>query len=73
MIGPLKVHVDNTGIIDGLLRGERKCIHPKTGDAGLWIKILEELQLLTSKEILVEVEHVEKRRTEKDKKGDDAV
>ena len=68
VIGPIKVHVDNKGIIDGLLRGERKCIDPKAGDADLRIKIWEELHLLTSQETLVEVEHVEAHRTEKDKK-----
>ena len=30
VIGPIKVHVDNKGIIDGLWRGERKCIGPKS-------------------------------------------
>ena len=54
--------------IDGLWRGERKCIDPKAGDADLWTKIWEELHLLTSKEILVEVEHVKAHRTKKDKK-----
>ena len=33
VVGPIKVHVDNKGIIDGLWRGERKCIDPKAGDA----------------------------------------
>ena len=48
-IGPIKVHADNKGIIDGLWRGERKCIDPKAGDADLWIKIWEELHLQVSK------------------------
>ena len=68
VIGPIKVHVDNKGIIDGLWRRERKCIDPKTGDADLWIKIWEELHLLMSKETLVKVKHVRAHRTEKDKK-----
>ena len=68
VIGPIKVHVDNKGIIDGQWRGERKCIDPKAGDADLWIKIWEELHLLVSKEISVEVEHVRAHRTKKDKK-----
>ena len=55
IIGPIKVHVDNKGIIDGLLRGEMKCIGPKAGDADLWIKVRETLHCLSSKEILVEV------------------
>ena len=46
----------------------RKCIDPNAGDADLWIKIWEELHLSASKEILVEVEHVEAHRREKDKK-----
>ena len=59
----VKVHIDNKGVIDWLWRGERKCIDPKA-DADLWIKIWEELQLLVSKEKLVEVEHVKAHRTE---------
>ena len=35
VIGPIKVHVDNKGTVDGLWRGERKCIKPKAGDADL--------------------------------------
>ena len=68
VIGPIKVLVDNKGIIDGLWKGNRTCIHPKAGDADLWIKIWEELHLLTSKEILVEVEGVKAHRTKRDKK-----
>ena len=36
VIGPIKVHVDNKGFVDGLWRGERKCIDPEAGDADLW-------------------------------------
>ena len=43
IFGPVKMHVDNNGIIDGLLRGEMKCIGPKSRDADLWNKIWEEL------------------------------
>ena len=68
VIGPILVHVDSKGIIDGLWRGERKCIDPNAGDADLWIKIWEELHLLLSKEMLVEVEHVKAHRTRNDKK-----
>ena len=28
VIGPIKVHVDNNGIVDGLWTGEGKCIDP---------------------------------------------
>ena len=45
----IKVDVDNKGIIDGLWRGERRCIDPKAGDADLWISSWEELHLLVSK------------------------
>ena len=38
VIGPIKVHVNNKGIIDGFWRGERKCIDPKAGRADFWIK-----------------------------------
>ena len=68
VIGAIKVHVDNKGIIDGLWRGERKCIDPKAGDAELWVKIWEELHVLMSRGILEEVEHVKAHRTKKDKK-----
>ena len=68
VIGTIKVHVDNKGIIDGLLRGERRCIDPKAGDADLWIKIWEELHSLAARDIVVEVEHVEAHRTKNGKK-----
>ena len=42
-IGPAMVHVDNKGIIDGLWRGDMKCIGPKARDVDLWILIWEEL------------------------------
>ena len=42
VIGPISVHVDNKGFLDGLWRGERKCIDPIAGDADLWIKNWEE-------------------------------
>ena len=35
VIGPVRVHVDTKGIIDGLRRGESKCIKPRAGDADL--------------------------------------
>ena len=44
-IGPIKVHVDNKSITDGLWRAERKCIVPKADDADLWVQIWEELRL----------------------------
>ena len=56
------------GIIDGLCRGERKCIDLNAGDADVWIGIWEELHFLVSKEVSVEVEHVKAHRKERDKK-----
>ena len=38
--GPIKVHVDNKGIIDGLRKGEQECIKPRAGDADLRLKKL---------------------------------
>ena len=42
-----------------------RCIGPKAKDVDLWIAILEELNNLRSKEILVEVEHVKAYRSER--------
>ena len=61
------VHVDGKGIIDGLWRGEIRCIGPKANDTDLWIAMWEELNKLRSKEILVEVEHVKAHRIEKER------
>ena len=49
MIGPIKVHVDNKGVIGGLRKGESKCIKPRAGDADLWIQIWEELHSLAER------------------------
>ena len=68
--GPIKVHVDNKGIIDGLRKGEKECIKPGAGDADLWIRFWEELHELAKRGIWVEVEHVEARRTKKKRKDD---
>ena len=66
VIGPITVHVDIKGIIDGLRKGEKECIRPRAGDADLWIKC-EEIQSLAERGILVEVEHVKAHRTKKEK------
>ena len=68
VIGPIKVHVGNKGIGDGLWKAEMKCIDPKAGDADLWINIREELHHPISRDIVVEVEHVKAHRTKKDKR-----
>ena len=67
VIRPIKVHVDNKGMIDGRWRGEGKCIDAKAGDADWWIENWEELHRLAARDVVVEVEHV-KHRTKKDKK-----
>ena len=68
VIGPIKVHVDNKGILDGLRKGEKECIKPRAEDADLWTKIWEELHGRGGRGILVEVEHVKAHRTKKVKK-----
>ena len=65
--GPIKVHVDNKGIFDGLRKAESKCIKPRARDADLWINISEEPHELLKRGILVEVEHVKAHRTKKEK------
>ena len=35
VVGPIKVHVGNKRIIDGLRRGEKECIKPRAGEAEL--------------------------------------
>ena len=51
VMGFIKLHLDNKGIVDGPRRGEGICIDRKAGDADLWIKICA-----LSTEISVEVE-----------------
>ena len=48
---------------------ERECIKPRAGDAGLWIKIWEDLHSLAARDFIVEVEHVRAHRTKKERKG----
>ena len=65
--GPIKIHVDNKGIIGRLRRGEKECMKPRAGDADLWTNIWEELhELVKKKGILVEVAHVKAHRTKKE-------
>ena len=52
--GPIKVHGDNKGRIDGLRKGEKECIKPRAGHAVLWITFWEELHELIKRGILVE-------------------
>ena len=65
-VGPVTVHIDNKGIIDGLWRGERRCIDCEAEDADLLVKILEKLHSSRSMEMWVEVERVEAHRTKND-------
>ena len=69
--GPIKIRVDNKGIIDGLRKGEKECIKPRAGDADLWIKIWEELHELVERGILVEVAHVKGTPYKEKKRKDD--
>ena len=66
VIGPIKVHVDNKGIIDGRWRGETKCVDPKASDADLWIKIWEEQRNLGGP---IKVSNFEKFVTEGNEKA----
>ena len=52
--GPIKVHVDNMGTIEGLRKGEKECIKPRAGDADRWNN-REELHELVKRGVPVEV------------------
>ena len=65
--------MDNTGIIDGLRRGEKECFTPRAGDADLWIKLWADTHELVKRGILVEVERVKAHRTKKKKRKHDAI
>ena len=55
------------GVIDGLWRGEAKCLGPKAKDADLWILIWEELNRMHQEGKELEVGHVKAHRTKKEK------
>ena len=38
------IHTDNLGILNGVHRGEKKCIGPKAQEADIWIKIWKEME-----------------------------
>ena len=65
--GPVKVHVDNKGIVDGLWKGERTCIDPKVCDADFCGQKMGRIAPSVSKEILVEAEPLKVHRSKKDK------
>ena len=64
VIGPIKVYMDNKGIIDGLRRG---CIKPRAKDADFTDQNVGRTALSGRNGILVEVEHVKAHRTKKEK------
>ena len=66
IVGPTTAHVDNKGIIDGLWRGEMKCIGSRAMDADLWIWIWEEVRRIHQEGVLLEVEHVKAHRSKKE-------
>ena len=60
IVGSATSHVDK-GIIDGLWRGDMKCIAPKAKDADLWILIWEEVRRVHQEGMLLEVSYTPKR------------
>ena len=68
IVGPTTAQVDNKGIIDGLWRGEVKCVGPQAKDADLWILVREEVSRIHQESMLLEVEHVKAHRSKKEKK-----
>ena len=67
IIDATPVHVDNEGIIDGLLRGAMKCNGSKAKDVDLWIFIREEVRRVHQAGTLLDVEHVKAHRSKKRK------
>ena len=61
------MHIDNKGIIVGLWKGDMNCIGPRSKRCGLRCQKREELHRLRANEILIEVQHVEAHRTEKER------
>ena len=68
VIRSIKAHVESKGVIDGLWRGERKCIDPKVGDADLWKKSGKHCTCQSRQKIQWKSEHVKAHRTKKYKK-----
>ena len=67
IIDATPAHVDNEGIIDGLLRGAMKCNGSKAKDVDLWIFIREEVRRVHQAGTLLDVEHVKAHRSKKRK------
>ena len=49
MTVPIKIRLENKGIIDGLRKCDKECIKPRAGDAQLWIKKGKITQLVRKK------------------------
>ena len=64
-VGPTTTHVDNKGINDGLCKGEMQCSGPKPKDADLWISTGEEVRRIHRERTLLELEHVDRSKKEK--------
>ena len=45
IVGSTTAHLEKKGIIDGLSRGDVKCVGPKEKDADLWTSIWEEAHI----------------------------
>ena len=64
--GPIKIHVENQGRIDGFEKVKKRALSQEL-DADLWTKNWEEILELVKRGILVEVAHVNAHRTKKEK------
>ena len=69
VIVPIKVHVDNQGIVDGLRRGERRHQTKSWRCRFVDQKGGKNCTVLTARDTTVEVEHVKAHRTKKEKKA----
>ena len=67
-IGPIKVHDDNKELLMGYgLEKEKGSVRKLALLTDLWIKNWEQLHHFVSRDLVVEVEHVNAHRTKKDK------
>ena len=64
--GPIKVHVDNKGVIDGLRKEKRNASSQEREMQNYGKNIWEEIHGLVERGILVEAEHVKAHRTKKE-------
>ena len=61
------IHTDNLGILNGVHRGEKKCIGPKAKEADFWVKIWKEIEEVRDEDIWFDVKRVRAQRTQKGK------